>query len=139
MQQSLVEFVAAMDKAGFLVRIKDEVRVDQIPKLMEANPTKAILVEKVKDTEFSVLANAYSNQEMFAWAMGCDKSRTGLEMVARSKGRVKWETVETAPTTGDPERDDRPDPPAAVPASRRAVTPTQTTISLSPNIRHGSD
>ena len=52
-----------MDKAGFLVRIKDEVRVDQIPKLMEANPTKAILVEKVKDTEFSVLANAYSNQE----------------------------------------------------------------------------
>ena len=97
MQQSLVDFVAAMDKAGFLVRIKDEVRVDQIPKLMEANPTKAILVEKVKDTEFSVLANAYSNQEMFAWAMGCDKTRTGLEMVARSKGRVKWETVTTAP------------------------------------------
>ena len=97
MQQSLVEFVAAMDKAGFLVRIKDEVRVDQVPKLMEANPTKAILVEKVKDTEFSVLANAYSNQEMFAWAMGCDKTRTGLEMVARSKGRVKWETVTTAP------------------------------------------
>ena len=88
MQQSLPEFVAAMDKAGFLVRIKDEVRVDQIPKLMETNPTKAILVEKVKDTEFSVLANAYSNQDMFAWAMGCDKTRTGLEMVARSKGRV---------------------------------------------------
>jgi 2,5-furandicarboxylate decarboxylase 1 len=46
MQQSLVEFVAALDKAGFLMRIKDEVRVDQIPKLMEANPTKAVLVEK---------------------------------------------------------------------------------------------
>ena len=75
MQQSLSDFVAAMDKAGFLVRIKDEVRVDQIPKLMEANPTKAILVEKVKDTEFSVLANAYSNQDMFAWAMGCDKTQ----------------------------------------------------------------
>ena len=86
-----------MDKAGFLVRIKDEVRVDQIPKLMEANPTKAILVENVKDTEFSVLANAYSNQDMFAWAMGCDKTRTGLEMVARSKGRMKWEMVTTAP------------------------------------------
>jgi UbiD family decarboxylase len=66
-----------MDKAGFLVRIKDEVRVDQIPRLMEANPTKAVLIEKVKDTEFSVLANAYSNQEMFAWAMGCGKTRTG--------------------------------------------------------------
>jgi len=97
MQQSLSDFVAAMDKAGFLVRITDEVRVDQIPKLMEANPTKAILVEKVKDTEFSVLANAYSNQEMFAWAMGCDKTKTGLEMVSRSKGRMKWETVKTAP------------------------------------------
>ena len=36
-----------------------------------------------------MLANAYSNQEMFAWAMGCDKTRTGLEMVARSKGRVR--------------------------------------------------
>lgn len=55
--------------------------------LMEANPAKAVLIEKVKDTEFSVLANAYSNQGMFAWAMGCDKTRTGLEMVARSKGR----------------------------------------------------
>ena len=99
MQQSLSQFVSAMDKAGFLVRIKDEVRVDQIPKLMEANPTKAILVEKVKDTEFSVLANAYSNQDMFAWAMNCDKTRTGLEMVERAKGRVKWETVTTAPCT----------------------------------------
>lgn len=97
MQQSLSEFVDAMDKAGFLVRIKDEVRVDQVPSLMEANPTKAVLIEKIKDTEFSVLANAYSNQDMFAWAMGCDKTRTGLEMVARSKGRVKWETVTTAP------------------------------------------
>jgi 4-hydroxy-3-polyprenylbenzoate decarboxylase len=33
---------------------------------------------------------------MFAWAMRCDTTRTGLEMVARSKGRVKWETVTTA-------------------------------------------
>jgi 2,5-furandicarboxylate decarboxylase 1 len=47
----------------------------------------------VKDTEFSVLANAYSNQEMLAWAMGCDKTRTGLEMVARSKGRVRVASV----------------------------------------------
>ena len=44
-----------------------------------------------------MLANACSSQEIFAWAMGCDTTRTGLEMVARSKGRVKWETVTTAP------------------------------------------
>ena len=98
MQQSLSDFVAAMDKAGLLVRIKDEVRVDQLPKLMEANPTKAILVEKVKDSEFSVLANAYSNQEhvrLGAWA--ATRRETGLEMVERSKGRMKWEMVTTAP------------------------------------------
>src|SRR6476620_9355005 len=97
MQQSLSDFVDAMDKAGFLVRIKQEVRVDEVPKLMEANPTKAVLLEKMKASEFSVLANAYTNQEMFAWAMGCDKRPSGLEMVARSKGRVKWATVKTAP------------------------------------------
>lgn len=34
---------------------------------------------------------------MFAWAMGCDGTRTGLETVSRSKGRLKWETVTTAP------------------------------------------
>ncbi len=43
-----------------------------------------------------MLANACSSQEIFAWAMGCDTTRIGLEMVARSKGRVKWETVTTA-------------------------------------------
>jgi 2,5-furandicarboxylate decarboxylase 1 len=67
MQQSLSEFAAAMDSAGSLVRIDDEVRVDQVPKLMGAYSTKALLIEKIEDTEFSVLANAYSNQEMFAW------------------------------------------------------------------------
>lgn len=96
-QQSLPDFVLAMENGGFLIRIKDEVRVDQIPKLMEANPTKAVLIEKVKDCEFSVLTNAYSNQDMFAWAMECDRTQTGLQMVARSKLRQKWEVVDTAP------------------------------------------
>ncbi|MDF2999426.1 MAG: UbiD family decarboxylase, partial [Xanthobacteraceae bacterium] len=68
-QQSLPDFVQAMDDAGFLVRITDEIRVDQIPVTLEANPTKAVLIEKIKDCEFSVLANAYSNQDMYAWAM----------------------------------------------------------------------
>jgi 2,5-furandicarboxylate decarboxylase 1 len=65
-QQSLPDFVQAMDAAGFLVRITDEIRVDQIPKTLEANPTKAVLIEKIKDCEFSVLANAYSKQAVLA-------------------------------------------------------------------------
>ena len=98
MQQSLSDFVDAMEKAGFLVRIKDEMRVDEVPEVMEANPTKAVLVEKIKDSEFSVLANAYSNQEQFAWAHGLRQdARPAVEMVELGKGRIKSETSTTAP------------------------------------------
>ena len=34
-QRSLREFVGAMDEAGFLKRINDEVRVDQIPRILK--------------------------------------------------------------------------------------------------------
>ena len=96
-QQSLADFVDEMEKAGLLVRIKETKRVDQLPQIMENNPERAVFVEHLYDCEFSFLANAYSNQDMFAWAMGCDKTRTGLEMVERSRGRIKWQTVNTAP------------------------------------------
>jgi len=96
-QQSLPDFVSALEKAGFLVRISDKKRVDEIPKILEANPTKAVLIETIEDSDFPVLANAYSNQDMYAWAMECDKTQTGLKMVEKAKGRVKWQLVETAP------------------------------------------
>ena len=51
-QQSLPDFVAQLDSAGFLVRISDEKRVDEIPSIFEANPTKAVLIEKIKDCDF---------------------------------------------------------------------------------------
>ena len=35
-QESMTDFVAAMEKAGLLVRITDEKRVDELPMLMEA-------------------------------------------------------------------------------------------------------
>jgi 2,5-furandicarboxylate decarboxylase 1 len=96
-QQSLTEFVHDMEKAGLLVRVKEETRVDQLPKLMEDNPLKAVLVEKIKDSEFQFLANAYSNQDQFAWAMGCKKSETGLKMTECATKRFKPEVVTTAP------------------------------------------
>jgi 4-hydroxy-3-polyprenylbenzoate decarboxylase len=73
-QQSLSEFVQAMEKAGLLVRIKEEKRVDELPQVMEANPLKAVLVERVKDCEFQFLTNAYSNQDR-RWA--AKKTRPG--------------------------------------------------------------
>jgi len=68
-QQTLQEFVSALEKADMLVRVKEEKRVDELPKVMEKYPQKAVLVEKVKDCEFQFLANAYSNHEQYAWAM----------------------------------------------------------------------
>lgn len=96
-QISLPDFVEALDKAGFLVRIKDEKRVDELPKIMEENPTKAVLVEKVKDCGFQFLANAYSNQDMYAWALGCKKSETGGIMAAVGTHRIAPKIVTTAP------------------------------------------
>lgn len=96
-QESLTDFVNAMEKAGFLVRIKDEKRVDELPKIMEENPLKAVLVEKIKDCDFQFLGNAYSNQEMYAWAVGCKKSETGAKMAKMSERRIKPQIVTKAP------------------------------------------
>jgi 2,5-furandicarboxylate decarboxylase 1 len=96
-QQSLSDFVADMEKAGLLIRTSDEKRVDQIPQVMEDHPLTAVLIEKITDSEFSVLVNAYSNQDQYAWAMGCDKAQTGLTMTETAKGRIAPEIVDTAP------------------------------------------
>ena len=71
-QQSMLEFTASMEAAGLLVRIMEEKRVDQLPQLMEQYPKQAVLVERIKGSEFSFLANAYATHEQYAWAMGCD-------------------------------------------------------------------
>lgn len=39
-QQSLPDFVSALEKAGFLVRISDKKRVDEIPKILERTRRK---------------------------------------------------------------------------------------------------
>ena len=96
-QQSLSDFVSAMEAVGMLVRVKDEKRVDELPRVMEDHPTTAVLVEKITGCEFSFLANAYSNQDQYAWAMGCKKSETGMKMVEVSLGRIKPVAVGTAP------------------------------------------
>jgi 2,5-furandicarboxylate decarboxylase 1 len=96
-QQSLSDFVSDMERAGLLTRIREETRVDELPGVMEAHPDKAVLVEKVKDCEFSFLANAYSNHDQYAWALGCKKNELGLKLAELAKGRVKPEVVATAP------------------------------------------
>jgi 2,5-furandicarboxylate decarboxylase 1 len=96
-QQSLSDFVSAMEAAGMLVRITEEKRVDELPRVMEDHPTTAVLVQTVTGCAFSFLANAYSNQDQYAWAMGCKKAETGMKMVEASKGRIAPVIVDTAP------------------------------------------
>jgi hypothetical protein len=96
-QQSLSDFVSAMEAAGMLVRVNEEKRVDELPRVMEDYPTTAVLVEKITGCEFSFLANAYSNQDQYAWAMGCKKAETGMKMVEASRERIAPVVVDTAP------------------------------------------
>src|ERR1700722_1531786 len=96
-QQSLVDFVNDLEKAGMLGRIKEEKRVDELPQIMEENPLKAVLVEKITDSEFQFLANAYSNQDQYAWAMNCKKPETGFKIKNAARGRIKPNIVKTAP------------------------------------------
>jgi len=96
-QQGMPDFVAAMEKAGLLVRIAEEKRVDELPVLMEQHYEKAIFVERIQGSEFSFLANAYSNHAQFSWALGCKFSEIGARMAELARGRVKPKVVSTAP------------------------------------------
>jgi 4-hydroxy-3-polyprenylbenzoate decarboxylase len=96
-QQSLSDFANEMEKAGLLVRIKDEKRVDELPKLLDSYPTKAVLVERIAGCEFAFLANAYATHEQFAWTLGCKRNEIGSRVADLAKGRVKPEVVATAP------------------------------------------
>src|SRR5271163_2341178 len=96
-QQSMPDFVAAMEKAGLLLRIADEKRVDELPVLMEQHYDKAIFVERIQGSEFSFLANAYSNHAQYAWALGCTRSEIGGKTAELAKGRIKPKIVAGAP------------------------------------------
>jgi 2,5-furandicarboxylate decarboxylase 1 len=63
-QHSLSDFVSAMEAAGMLVRVTEEKRVDELPRVMEDHPTTAVLVEKVIGCEFSFLANATTGEPL---------------------------------------------------------------------------
>lgn len=96
-QQTLQSYVDDLEKGGFLVRITNEVRVEELPLIMETNPLKAVFVEKIKDCEFQFLANAYSNQDMYAWALGCKKNETGNVMSNLSLNRIPPTIIKTSP------------------------------------------
>ena len=96
-QQSLSDFVNDLEKIGQLVRIRDEKRVDELPMIMENNPDKAVLVERVKDSEFQFLANAYSNRTQYGYALECDEKKLGAKIAELSARRFEPKLVSTAP------------------------------------------
>ncbi|MBS0517239.1 MAG: UbiD family decarboxylase [Proteobacteria bacterium] len=96
-QQDMTSFVEELEAIGQLTRIKEPKRVDELPALMEASPNKAILVEKVIDSEFMFLAGAYSTREQYAHALKCDPRDLGKAISRVNLKREKPVLVETAP------------------------------------------
>lgn len=96
-QMSLAEWVARMDQAGLLARYSEEKRVDELPQIMEDNPMKAVLVEKVKDCRFPFLANTVGARALYSLALDCGEKELGQEIDRRSAGRFPPEVVATTP------------------------------------------
>ena len=96
-QQSLREGLADLEKAGLLIRITEEKRVDELPKIMEDNPDQAVLVEKVKDCAFPFYANGYGVRQQYALALNCDAKKVGQEIAKRFQATYKPIMVDNAP------------------------------------------
>ena len=95
-RQPLSEHVDVLEKAGRLKRIKDEKRVDELPRIMEDNPDVAVLVEKVKDSQIPFFANGYGVRPMYALALQCEHKDVGIEIAKRSAFRQKPQLVDKA-------------------------------------------
>ncbi len=96
-QESLRESLPGLEKAGLLKRIKEEIRVDELPKIMEDHPDQAVLVENVKDCAFPFYANGYGVRQQYALALNCDPKKVGQEITKRFETNIKPEMVQTAP------------------------------------------
>jgi 4-hydroxy-3-polyprenylbenzoate decarboxylase len=96
-QISLGAWVQAVDDAGLLRRYTDEKRVDELPQLMEDNPDKAILVERVKGCAFPFFANGLQTPEICALALGCQPREVSAEIGRRSMVHYPAKLVDTAP------------------------------------------
>ncbi|BBZ27527.1 hypothetical protein MMAD_18220 [Mycolicibacterium madagascariense] len=94
---TLKEWVQKLDDAGLLNRITDETRVDELPQIMEDNPSQAVLVENVKDCQVPFLSNAYATEEMFTLALGCTAEELPAEIARRKKAPRDTVTVQTSP------------------------------------------
>jgi 4-hydroxy-3-polyprenylbenzoate decarboxylase len=96
-QMSLGAWVEALDDAGLLRRYSDEKRVDELAQLMEDNPDRAVLVERVKDCAFPFFANGMESKEICALALGCDPREVSGEIARRSAVHYPARLLDTAP------------------------------------------
>src|SRR5258708_25546957 len=96
-QISLGAWVQAVDDAGLLRRYTDEKRVDELPQLMEDNPDRAVLVERIKDCAFPFFANGMQTREICALALGCRSREVSAEIGRRSVIHYPAQLVDTAP------------------------------------------
>jgi UbiD family decarboxylase len=96
-QITLDKYIDKLDEAGLLVRYTDPQRVDELPRIMEDNPDKAILVEHVTDCAFPFFANGYSSRAMYALSLGCDERQVSAEIARRTGLTHPAQVVKTGP------------------------------------------
>ncbi len=96
-QQSMPDFIKDLEKINQLKRVTGPVRIDEVPSLMEECKGNALLIERIKDYDFSFLADAYSTREQYATALGCDKREIPSALVDIISKKIKPVSVDTAP------------------------------------------
>lgn len=96
-RNSMSDFISELETLGQLVRIAEEKRADELPALIDAVHDKAVLVEKIKDHDFPVLAGAYSNRTQYAHALGCDPRAVSARLGELAHRRIPPVVVDTAP------------------------------------------
>jgi len=73
---SFRDFLGELDKEGELVKISDEVDPNlEVARILKQHDGKAVLFDNVKNSEYRIAAGVCSSRDLFARAMGIDKSQ----------------------------------------------------------------
>ena len=89
------EYMDAIEERGLLARIKRKVSVIHEAAALTAQADRALLFEDVNEYGFRLVTNMVGNRDMFAMALGTDKSRIHKSMIDAINGAVPPGMVKT--------------------------------------------
>src|SRR6266436_7416826 len=94
-QQSLADFVGDMEKADLLVRIGDEKRIDQLPRVMEDNPEKGCLSNACVTASSRSWPTPVRTMTSMAGHRGASEARSAKRWPRQRQRRIKPELSTT--------------------------------------------